>query len=288
MTTRTLTDTATITQDVGTAGQLKLNVPGLAIPTGKSLVTGDNSDTSAVAIGVSSVASDNFTISIGREAVASAGAAIAIGWQCTTSSNSSQGIGDGVSNTGYFSIAAGGNATIDRDYGTSLGYASSVHGSNGVAIGAFADTRYVSRAALAMGNPKLQRYTQFLDGQTTGSTPKALTFGGGSAIDTNQNTLANNSCQSFRGRVIGFTSNSAAACGFEFSGLIRRTANAASTALVSAVTPVAIGTPDAALATATVAVTADTTYGALAVTVTGVAATTINWICVIDSELRVT
>jgi hypothetical protein len=63
-----------------------------------------------------------------------------------------------------------------------------------------------------------------------------------------------------------------------FVGALKRGANAAATAVIAAITPTAIAT-DTAAATWVVAVTADTTNGALSVTVTGVAATNISWVC---------
>jgi hypothetical protein len=306
MTTRTLTDTATVTQDVSVDGVVGLNIPagatlttpniGVATATsvnkltitapangstlqimdgktftcvntlllfgvdGRAFILGDNSGTGSTAICEYSQSSGPLTT--------------AIGYSCLASAEGAVGVGAGASAIGVKA--------------TSVGYYASAAGPSSAAAGHSAETKAVTRHARATGDPKTQRYEHMLSKQTTDATPTVLTADGGAASAANQNTLANNSCQSFRGRVIGFTSDSAAACGFEFSGLIRRTADAASTALVSAVTPVAIGTPDAALATATVAVTADTTNGALAVTVTGVAATTINWTCVIDSELRAT
>jgi len=66
------------------------------------------------------------------------------------------------------------------------------------------------------------------------------------------------------------------------NGAIKRGAAAASTALVG--TPTVTMTHNNAGAAAwTVAVTADTTNGALAVTVTGAAATTIRWVCRINT-----
>ena len=63
--------------------------------------------------------------------------------------------------------------------------------------------------------------------------------------------------------------------GWRFSGVIDRNTNAASTALVGAVT----ATTDAKDSSAwTVAVTADTTNGALIITATGETSKTIRWV----------
>jgi hypothetical protein len=294
MTTRTLTDTATITQDVATAGQLKLNVPasvtlttpniGVATATSVNKVAITAPATSAtltVANGKTFTASNSVTIS------GSDGSSLNVGYNSDATLATTLG---NASASGAYSIVIGNNAqsSVDGQMGLAIGRDTSITKYYSIALGYKAKDNSAQRIVFAQGDVKVQRYTSILSKQTSDATPAILSVGGSTPSASNQVLIGDNSCQSFRGRVIGFTSDSTAACGFEFSGLIRRTANAASTALVSAVTPVAIGTPDAALSTASVAVTADTPNGALAFTVTGVAATTINWTCVVDSELRAT
>ena len=114
--------------------------------------------------------------------------------------------------------------------------------------------------------------------QTTDATATVLTSNSSAASTTNQIILPNNSAYYFKGSVIANVTGAANGAAWEFSGAIMRGANAASTVL--------IGTPAinrvAATAGATawlIALTADTTNGGLAVTVTGAASTTIRWVC---------
>jgi hypothetical protein len=68
---------------------------------------------------------------------------------------------------------------------------------------------------------------------------------------------------------------------WSFEGGIKRGASAAATTLIqSVINPVAA---DAGASSWIVALSADTTNGGLAVTVTGQAATTIRWVCKIET-----
>jgi len=119
--------------------------------------------------------------------------------------------------------------------------------------------------------------------QTTDATPTVLRSNNSAAATTNQVTLPNNSAYYFRGELIAGVTGGGNTKGWFIEGAIKRGANAASTALVGTPT-VTSNYADAGAAAWTVAVTADTTNGAIAVTVTGAAATTIRWVC----QLRTT
>ena len=118
--------------------------------------------------------------------------------------------------------------------------------------------------------------------QTTDATATVLTSNTSSAATTNQVILPNNSAYTFQGTVIAAKTAAGDTSSWKFEGAIKRGANAASTALVAAVTPLVIA-QDAGAVTWVVAVTADTTNGGIAVTVTGAAATTIRWVCKIET-----
>ena len=126
---------------------------------------------------------------------------------------------------------------------------------------------YVSQAGLLV-----------LGRQTTDATATVLCSDFNGASTANQVILPNNSAYYFKGSVIANVTGAANGASWSFEGAIMRGANAASTVL--------IGTPAinrvAATAGATawlIALTADTTNGGLAVTVTGAASTTIRWVC---------
>lgn len=109
---------------------------------------------------------------------------------------------------------------------------------------------------------------------TTNATPTELFTDGVSA----RYALADNSAVKFTWEVIA-RSTAGAVAGFKVSGVIKRNSGAGTTALVG--TPVLETTgADSALSTATVTATADAVNGALAPQVTGVAATTIEWVVV--------
>ena len=118
--------------------------------------------------------------------------------------------------------------------------------------------------------------------QTTTATATALTTDGGAASTNNQVILPNNSAYVFQGTCIANVTGGSTTSGWEFQGVIKRGANAASTTLVAAVTPTVIA-QDALAATWVLAITADTTNGGIRVTVTGVAATTIRWVSRIET-----
>lgn len=118
--------------------------------------------------------------------------------------------------------------------------------------------------------------------QTTDATPTVLTSNGGTVGTTNQVILPNNSAYTFQGTVIANVTGGGNTSGWKFEGVIKRGANAASTALVAAVTPTVIA-QDAGAATWILAITADTTNGGIRIQVTGAAATTIRWVCEIET-----
>jgi len=85
-------------------------------------------------------------------------------------------------------------------------------------------------------------------------------------------------CLLFRGEVVSGVTGGGNTKGWFIEGVIKRGANAASTALVGTPTVTSLYA-DAGAATWTIAVTADTTNGGLAVTFTGQAGTTIRTVC---------
>jgi hypothetical protein len=114
--------------------------------------------------------------------------------------------------------------------------------------------------------------------QTTDATATALTSNTAAATTNNQVILPNNSAYFFTGEVISGVTGGGNTKGWTIEGVIKRGANAASTALVG--TPTVTSTyADAGASTWAIAVTADTTNGGIRVTFTGQAATTIRTVC---------
>jgi hypothetical protein len=118
--------------------------------------------------------------------------------------------------------------------------------------------------------------------QTTDATATILTSNSSGASILNQVTLPNNSAYSFSGEVIAGVTGAGNSARWTINGAIKRGANAASTVMVG--TPTVTMTHfDAGAAAWVVAVTANTTLGCITVTVTGAAATTIRWVCTINT-----
>jgi len=162
------------------------------------------------------------------------------------------------------------------------GYASQARGSDCTARGitgthAFAPCHWPVEHKLGVS----QARHLMVGGITTDATNTVLTSSG-TASATNQLVLPNNSAFVVTGRVIANVTGGGNTSGWEFKAVIKRGANAGTTALVAAVTPTLIA-QDAGASTWAVAVTADTSNGCLAVAVTGQAETTIRWVCLLES-----
>ena len=118
--------------------------------------------------------------------------------------------------------------------------------------------------------------------ETLDATATVLTSNTSAASATNQVTLPNNSAYYFKGSVIAGVTGGGNSKAWSFEGAIKRGANAASTAIVGTVVLNTIA-QDAGASAWTIAITADTTNGAIAVTVTGAASTTIRWMAKIET-----
>jgi hypothetical protein len=138
-----------------------------------------------------------------------------------------------------------------------------------------------SGAPLGATDGVSQSATLLLGRQTTNATATVLTSNTSAASTTNQLILPNNSAYYFRGSITAGVTGGGNSAMWSFEGGIKRGANAAATTLIqSVINPVAA---DAGASTWIVALSADTTNGGLAVTVTGQASTTIRWVCKIET-----
>jgi hypothetical protein len=192
--------------------------------------------------------------------------------------NTASGIGSvvlgGASNvaSSSFTIAGGRDSTASGNRSTALGNHATTRGIAGnVAFSGSANP-------IAGLNGVSQSALLVLARQTTDATPTALTSDSNAAGTTNQVILPNNSAYFFRGEVISGKTAAGDTKGWTIEGVIKRGANAASTALVGIPT-VTSTYADLGAATWDIAVTADTTNGGIRVTFTGQAATTIRTVC---------
>ena len=179
---------------------------------------------------------------------------------------------------GFLNTASGGGSFVGSGYiNTANGqYSAIMGGQSGITRGVsgnhvfpacqepISSVQGVSQAALLI-----------LARQTTDATPTALASNTAAAGTTNQVILPNNSAYFFTGEVISGVTGGGDTKGWTIEGVIKRGANAASTALVGTPTVTSMYA-DVGAATWAIAVTADTTNGGIRVTFTGQAATTIR------------
>ena len=139
-----------------------------------------------------------------------------------------------------------------------------------------------SNSPIQNASGRTQAAILLLGRQTTDATATVLASNTSAGGTANQVILPNNSAYTFQGTCIANVTGGGTTSGWKFEGVIKRGANAASTTLVAAVTPTVIA-QDAGASAWVLAVTADTTNGGIAVTVTGAAATTIRWVAKIET-----
>jgi len=161
--------------------------------------------------------------------------------------------------TGGSSAAIGGNQGTDRGVQGTI-----VYGSNG-----------------STSSGSNQNRMMVLMCETTNATSTKLTADGAAASAANQLVLVDALALSFTATVIGTVKTSGSNLkAFTITGAIKRGAGLGTTALVG--TPaVNVDAADAGASTWTALATADTTYGALAISVVGQASTNIRWTCTV-------
>ena len=195
--------------------------------------------------------------------------------------------------TNHAFIGGGINNSVSNSYASVVGgYQNTASGANSVVTGGtFGTTRSITGFQTFTGNDNalgsgatgtIQAGLLVLGKQTTDATATVLTSNNSGASGTNQVILPNNSAYYFKGSVIANVTGAANGAAWSIEGAIMRGANAASTVLID--TPSVNRVACSAGATAwVVAVTADTTNGGIRVTVTGVASTTIRWVCKLET-----
>ena len=240
------------------------------------------SNTNAVVVGgaASTANSSNAAVVGGSNHTASnSNAAVVGGFQSTASGLRSSVVGgDTNSASGTNSFIGGGlSNTANSNFSSVIGGS---RGTTRLIIGSFVVA--ASNAPISSTAGTQQLGTLLLGRQTTDATATVLASDSNAASTANQVILPNNSAYTFQGTCIANVTGGGNTSGWKFEGVIKRGANAASTALVAAVTPTVIA-QDAGASTWVLAITADTTNGGIAVTVTGQASTTIRWVAKIET-----
>jgi hypothetical protein len=212
----------------------------------------------------------------------------------SATSNHSAILGGASNNTGNSYSAVLGGLSNNATGSGAVVVGGSVNSANStysvVAGGAYGTTRSIignfvtpaSSSPITSSSGRQQLATLLLGRQTTDATATVLASNSSAASTNNQVILPNNSAYTFQGTCIANVTAGGTTSGWKFEGVIKRGANAASTALVAAVTPTVIA-QDAGAVTWVLAITADTTNGGIKVEVTGAAATTIRWVAKIET-----
>lgn len=194
-----------------------------------------------------------------------------------TASGGTSTVVGGTSNTASGFLSAVGGC---RDNTASDSY-STISGGRYSLADHYAEFAHASGEFAATGDAQYSRMV--LRRQTTNSTPSELSADGAAPTGTDRLSLANETAYKFQIDLVAKEANAANAAWWQISGCILRDATAASTILVGTPTVTTDNTGTGTAATWSVAVTADTTNGALAITVTGAAAT-IRWVAVVHSS----
>ena len=268
------------TSSYGATGANSIAMGSLAISSG--------STNGSVAIGYNAQATNRETVAIGSSAYATGSAAVALGGYFGTSVQAR------ATGTASFAVA-GYNGLANRDstaeglssIAMAGGYAQQ---NQSVAIGAFAHANVRGKVAwssypLTNTDGATQAGNYVLSNSTTDATATTLVtdYDWTSAGSNNQVVLPNNSVYGFTGIIIA-REDSAATNDFavwEVKGGAVRAASAATTALGSYnINKISESTGAAAWS---IAISADTTNGAIAFTVTGEASHSIRWVATINT-----
>lgn len=237
-----------------------------SVAIGGSYASGADSLAASVANNTSTYgATATSAVSIGRSTKASGIGAIALGGYGSTfaSGNCAVAIGGGYNVTG---------ASAAADQSVAIGDSAHVPTTKG-------KYAFSSDGAFVQGGS--QTGVVVLRAPTTSGVAVVLTSNALTAAANNQLTLPNNSAYAFDGIIVarrqaaGGTESAA----WKIEGLIRRDANAASTTLVASTVTAISNAPGW-----TLALSADTTNGALAVTATGAASTNIRWVATVQTS----
>jgi hypothetical protein len=184
------------------------------------------------------------------------------------------------------SVAIGYNCTVtNNNLGVAIGYAAETTGVHATAMGrdslSAQSGKYAYGSGMFSAKGDAQTGMMVLRRSTTDATATVLTSDGNAASTTNQVILPNDSTYFFRAHVVARrTDVDGESAAYVFEGCIDRQTNAASTALVGTPSKVVLAEDTAAW---DVSVSADTTNGGLAITVTGEAAKTIRWVAMVST-----
>ena len=287
-------------------GAVATNTGALALGTSRAFagdalaINIDNNSTSygasganSIAIGSQTKANTIYSVSIGQANTVSGNRSAVVGGRQNNAGSDNSGIFAGASNTTsnqYAFIGAGFNNVASGVYSAIIGGYDCVASELGsYATGMWANSlikgKWAHGAAGHLGSGAMDGGSQsghyVLISNTTDATAEALTSDNGTAGTSNQVILFNNSAYSFSGTIVARqqAADGTACAAWKVEGLIRREGSAGTTVLVNSATTVLDNTPNWGMA-----LSADTTNGGLAITVTGAASTNIRWVATIHTS----
>lgn len=269
------------TSSYGATGANSIAIGYLAkVTTNKGIAIGKNAICSAgdiaTAVGPNATASGWYSTVIGGlSCSATQNYASALGGQGSQATGTSSTVAGGFSNTasGSYSTVTGGRGnTASYDYTRAGGY--EAHSGTRWGKDVWASGEFSSAGDAQTG-------TMVLRADTTDATAEALRSNTSAAGTNNQVLLPNNSAYAFHGTIVARqqAADGTACAAWKVEGLIRREGSAGTTVLVNSATTVLDNTPNW-----TMALSADTTNGGLAITCTGAAATDIRWVATIHTS----
>lgn len=252
------------------AGGNKRGTNAADFQTGRTLATQVASGASTMAIGYGNTASNGYAVAMGSVNIASGYCAVAMGSNCKATAHSTFAIGTSCTASGTNGVAFGGNTQAS--------------GASSMATGAYTSTRSQTGAiseghSASSGRQQMGRYPLRWD--TTTATPQQLTTDGGAYSSLNIGMLPNNGTYYCRLRVLARNTTTGDSMSWNGTALIKRGANAAATTLIGSTITSDFG--DSGMSACTVELSANTTLGALAVIVTGLAGVTVRWVAQLET-----
>lgn len=249
-----------------------------AVALGGSYSAGTDSFAAAIANNTSTYgATATSSIAMGKNAKATGANAVSFSGENATASGSKSFAAGGEYQTasGAFAVSLGGSVN------TASGEASYAFGKRALAseVGKYAyGAQLVSTAGATQGGMMV------LISATTDATPRKMGSNNSAGTYNNQLLLPNNSAYSFSGTIIARESATDGSdyASWEIKGALLRDANAASTVLGNGIQNKLYATSGASAWT--IALSADTTNGGLAITVTGAASTNIRWVATVNTS----
>jgi len=244
----------------------------------------------AFAVGYQTTATQNSAVAIGSSADATGPSSVAIGNTALASGLKSVALGD-VESTGNTSVAIGNTAAASGSSSYAIGEGAQASALRGFTTGFRTSDRGItgkyawSGASISGSNDgSSQEGRMVLVIATIDATPIALTTFLTTPSATNQIILPNNSAYSFSGTIIARQQASAGSdyASWEIKGALLRDGTAASTVLGNGIKNKLFASAGASAWD--IALTADTTNGGLAITVTGSAATNIRWVATVNTS----